>query len=251
VLVAKRPIPKTHTSDRLPWYVEGETIAIDWRFGTGGVDASYSEIAAELVALPVDVIVVGGGEVTPATQAFMRATSTIPVVAVNANDPVGTGLVDSLHRRGNVTALTGPPYDHGKFIELLTAVVPGLTHIAHLSDTSSAAAAITWREVQAAAEMAGVQVQRIELRAASDLDSAFSTPDIKRADALINGATALLRPVRVHLAELALQQRLPSMGGVGEYAPTGLLMTYGPDLTVIFRVAATCVDKLLKGAKTF
>jgi putative ABC transport system substrate-binding protein len=232
-------------------YVEGQTIAIEWRFTRSGNDsasAELAELAAELVRLPVDVIVSISS--TPASQAAKAATSTIPIV-VAASDPVETGLVASLARPGgNVTGVSSAVGLDTKRLDLLRSVVTGLTRAAALADATNPVNALLWDEFRQAAEQVEVQAQRIDLYSTSDLERGFDVAESGGAQALSVIAQALLLPVRKRVAELALQHRVPSIAVSGEWAEAGLLMTYGSaDSLVIRRHAAVYVDKILRGAK--
>jgi putative ABC transport system substrate-binding protein len=231
-------------------YVEGQTIAIEWRFApAGGVNdaAVHAELAAELVRLPVDVIVSLSS--TSATLAAKAATSTIPIVAT-ASVPVESGLVASLARpSGNVTGVSGAVGENAKHLDLLRSVVPGLTRAAALFDVANPANAPQWDEFRQAAETAGVQAQRIDLYSTSDLERAFDVAELGGAQALSVIAQVLLTPVRKRVVELALQHRLPSIGRQGEWAEAGLLMTYGANFLALVRRAAVYVDKILRGAR--
>ncbi len=209
-------------------------------------------LAAELVALKVDVIFVGGG--TRATLAAMQATKTIPIVFTGVGDPVTSGLVTSLARPGgNVTGLSGlGPELVGKRLELLTQAVPGVTRVAVLW-LPGALGERTDREMLKAADVAagalGVRLQVVEARGPADFDRAFS--DMTRAHA---GALTVLpsnRFLREHrrLVDLAAKNRLPAVYTSREFVDAGGLMAYGANGADNYRRAATYVDKILKGAK--
>jgi len=230
-------------------YVEGQSIAIEWRFTASGPDAQFAErAAAELVGLPVDLIVTS---TTPPTQAAKRATRTIPIVATIVANPVETGLLGSLARPGgNLTGLTvNVPGLLTKYVDLLREVVPGLSRVAALVQPTSAAGVSEWNEFRPAAEAAGLVVERVDMDSAADLDRTFETPAIVRAEALACLSSSLVYPVRARFAELALQRRLPTITNAREFAGDGLLMTYGPNLAAITRRGAVYVDKILKGAE--
>ena len=227
-------------------YIEGQTVTIEWRFTPAGRDAAWAELAADLVRLPVDVIVANG---TAASLAAKAATNTIPIVASVAI-PVETGLVASLARPGG--NVTGPSAavagSDAKHLELLRSVVPNLKHVAAFIDATNPADAPRWDEFRKAAGMAGVQAQAIDIYSPSDLERAFV--ESSGAQALKLLAQVQLQPVRKRLAELALQRRMASIttAGVG-YAESGLLMTYGPSTVAGARRAAVFVDKILRGAR--
>ena len=228
--------------------VEGHNIAIDYRWDYG-VAGRLPELAAELIALPVDVIVTVGN---PTASAAKSATSTIPIVAAAFADPVGTGLVASLARPGgNLTGLaidTGPVLA-GKRLELLTEVVPGVSRVAVLWDPADPAQSGRLSETQDAARALGVAVQSVPVRGANDFDSAFGAVLRERAEAIYHFGSPLFNENRTRIAEFALQNRLPSIGVRRDYAEAGNLMNYGPSFPDLARRAAAYVAKILKGAK--
>jgi ABC-type uncharacterized transport system substrate-binding protein len=228
-------------------YLEGQNIAFESRFGEGNLDR-LPDLAAELVALKVEVIVTSG---TPASLAAKHATRTVPIVMAQLADPVGAGLVASLGRPGgNVTGLTTQDTDLiGKRLELLLEVVPKDSLIALLVDETNPGTVLIARGTQVAARSVGVQIQDLGVRDPGELDRAFFAMKEGRAGALIVESSSMLFTWRTRLAELALENRLPTMFAQREYAEAGGLMTYAADFSDLFRRAATFVDKILKGAK--
>jgi putative ABC transport system substrate-binding protein len=154
--------------------------------------------------------------------------------------PSTAGLVASLARPGgNLTALTSTvPGIEGKQFGLLQEIVPGLTRVAYLVDVANPVTA-GWESSQIATGVAGLQLERVDLQSAAEVEAAFETPAFTGAGAVWNGATALLLPVRLRLAELALRQRLPSGVRLRQFAEAGQLMSYGPSLVANSRHAAT------------
>jgi putative tryptophan/tyrosine transport system substrate-binding protein len=208
-------------------------------------------LAAELVALKVDVIVAGG---TPQALAAKQATRTVPIVFAAAGDPVTSGLVTSLARPGgNVTGLTGlGPELVGKGLEQLTQAVPGVSRVAALWQPGGQGERTDkdiLKEADVAARALGVRLQFVEARGPEDFDRAFSDMTRARAGAL----TVLVSPMffgeRRRLVDLAAKNRLPAVYPWREFVDAGGLMAYGADLADLFRRAATYVDKILKGAK--
>ncbi len=233
-------------------YVEGRNLVIEYRDAEGKVER-LPALAAELVALKVDVIVTDGGS-TVAPLAAKQATRTLPIVFAAAADPVGSGLVTSLARPGgNVTGLSNLTAELvGKRLELLTQAVPGVGQVAVLR-LPGALGERTEKEMLTGAEVAarglGVRLQFVEARGPADFDRAFS--DMTRARA---GALTLLPSnmfIREHrrLVDLAARHRLPAVYVLREFVDAGGLMSYGASLTDSCRRAATYVDKILKGAK--
>jgi putative ABC transport system substrate-binding protein len=228
-------------------YVEGQTIAVAYRFADEQ-NERLPGLAAELIALPVDVIVTSG---TPAAVAAKHAASTIPIIMAIAADPVGEGLVASLARPGgNVTGIANLDTElSGKRLELLTEAVPGLSRVAILWNPANPAHRAALRESEVAARALGVQLHPVEVRAPHELPSAFAAMSRERASALMLLADAMFGSHRAQVVELAAQSRLPSMFWVKDFVAAGGLMSYGASYPDLLRRAATYVDKILKGAK--
>jgi putative ABC transport system substrate-binding protein len=226
---------------------EGQNIAFEPRFAEGKTDR-LPGLAAELIALKVDVIVTSG---TPASLAAKQATLTIPIVMAQLADPVGAGLVASLGRPGgNVTGLSTQDADlSGKRLGFLKEVVPKVSRIALLIDETNPGTVLIAKGTQAAARSAGVQLQSLGVRDPGELDRAFSAMKEARAGALIVESSSMLFTSRTRLADLALKNRLPTMFAQREYAAAGGLMAYSADFLDLFRRTAAFVDKILKGAK--
>jgi putative ABC transport system substrate-binding protein len=232
-------------------YVEGRNVVIESRDAEGKPERLVA-LAAELVALKVDVIVAPG---TLAALAATGATTTIPIVFPTVGDPIIDGLVESLPRPGgNVTGLTNLTVGEliGKALQLLKEALPRTSRVAALTQ-SGAAPAQTASEVvtrtKAAARALGVAVDFVEIRQSEDLDTAFAEMTRKRADALVVLPWATLFYQRRRIAALAAKHQLPAAYTYREYVELGGLMSYGPDLSDSFRRSATYVDKILKGAK--
>jgi ABC-type uncharacterized transport system substrate-binding protein len=232
-------------------YVEGRNLVIEYRSAEGKLER-LPALAAELVALKVDVIVAGGG--TPAALAAKQATKTIPIVFVPLADPVTSGLVTSLARPGgNVTGLSVLlPELVGKCLEQLTRAVPGVSRVAVLWQPD-AYPERTGKDMLKGADVAaralGVRLQFLEARGPADFDRAFSGMTRARAGALTVLTSNMLLGERRRLVDLAAENRLPAVYTWREFVDAGGLMSYGPDLVDSFRRAATYVDKILKGAK--
>ena len=220
---------------------------IESRYAEGD-PARLPGLAAELVGLPVAVIVTSGAQ---AIQAVKQATSTIPVVIAASSDPVETGFVSSLARPGeNLTGLSlSAPELSGKRLELLKEAVPAIAHVAVLANPANPSTAAQLRETQRAAQALQVQLHLVEVRGPHELDSAFSTIRSVPADALIVLLDPLFMQQRARLVELTATSRLPAMYGFREDVEMGALMAYGPSFPDLFRRAATYVDKILKGAR--
>ena len=232
-------------------YVEGQNIAIEYRYAEGKRDR-FPELAAELVRLKVDIIVVVGGEVP--IRAAKNATKTIPIVMVGRGaDPVEAGLVESLARPGgNVTGITNLTVDlGGKRLELLKEAVPKVARIAVLYDPAVPGNVVEVKEVlPLAARALGLTLQPWEIRTADDFDRVFAALNKQRPDGLyVTPAGSLMRTNVKRIADFASKSRLPSMYGNRVFVEAGGLMSYGADQTDSYRRVAYFVDRILKGAK--
>src|SRR6267143_400462 len=231
-------------------YVEGRNVVIEYRSAEGKLER-FPALAAELVALKVDVIVAPS---TPAALAAKQATKTIPIVFTAVADPVASGLVTSLARPGgNVTGLsTLFPELVGKCLELLKQAVPGVSRVAvlwHPGALGDRTEKDMLKATDVAAQALGVRPQFVEARGPEDFDRAFSEMTRARAGALTVLPSAMLFFERRRLVDLAAKSRLPTVFTWRESVDAGGLMAYGPNQADFNRRAATYVDKILKGAK--
>jgi ABC-type uncharacterized transport system substrate-binding protein len=228
-------------------YVDGKSIAIEWRFANGET-SKLAALAAELVALRVDLIVAA---TTQAIQAAAAATTTIPVVFPASADPVGNRFVKSLSRPGgNVTGLSTIAADLGaKQIELLKVAVPRVARIAVLVNPTNASSALVIRELETSARKEGVSVLQFQARAPEDLERAFAAMTAAHADAVTIAIDGVFFQQSKRIAELALRYRLPFISTQELDAEAGSLMSYGAGVAKNYRRAATYVEKILKGAK--
>jgi putative ABC transport system substrate-binding protein len=229
-------------------YVEGKNIIIEWRGADGNRDRQRA-FAVELVRLNADVIVTGGSS---STRAAKEATSTIPIIMTQDDDPVGSGFVASLARPGgNVTGLsTLSPELSGKRLELLKEVIPGLSRVAVLRSTTSAGQAQETKEIDLAAGVLRVKTQYVDVLAAKDIEPAFRAAVKGRSEAVLMMASGTITSSqRFRIAELAIKNRLPVMYHLGSFAEAGGLMHYGFNSNDLSRRAALYVDKTLKGTK--
>ena len=228
-------------------YVQGKNIVIEYRYAEGELDR-LPVLAAELVRLKVDVIVAGGPQ---ATRAAKEATITIPIVMTFDNDPVGNGFVVSLARPGgNVTGLsTLYPEISGKQLELLKEIVPKLSRLAVLGNSTHPGNAQALKETKLATEALTVKLQYLDIRDAKDIETAFRAASKGRADGVLVLENAVLTSHRKQLVDLAVKNRLPAIYPQTEYMEAGGLMYYGANTADLFRRSATYVDKILKGAK--
>jgi len=230
-------------------YVEGRNLVIEYRDAEGKYDR-LPALAAELVALKVDVIV---APTTPAALAAKQATRTLPIVFVAA-DPVGSGLVTSLARPGgNVTGLSSlGPELVGKCLEQLTQAVPGVSRVAVLWQPGAFGERMEKDMLKAAdvaARALGARLQFVEARGPENFDRAFSDMTRARAGALTVLPSTMFVIERRRLVDLAAKNRLPALYSAREFVDAGGLMAYGANFADSYRRAATYVDKILKGAK--
>jgi putative tryptophan/tyrosine transport system substrate-binding protein len=230
-------------------YIEGKNIVVEYRYFEGKVDRIPS-LVAELLPLNLDVLVSVN---TLAIRTFKQATKTLPIVIVINDDPVTTGIVNSLARPGgNVTGLTRLTRElSGKRLELLKEAVVGISRVGILWDTNAGPGpAIALKEYQAAADGLKIQLQSLAVPGPNpDLEGAFRAAAKGRASALIVIASFVLSRYSKHIAELAIKNRLPSMNESSAYVEAGGLMSYSANNAESYRRAAWYVDKILKGAK--
>ena len=233
---------------KLGWN-EGKNLTIESRFADGKNDR-LPELAAELVRLKVDLIVVAA---TPAALAAKSATTTIPVVMTNAGNPVGAGLVASLARPGgNITGLSSlSPELNSKRLEVLKDSVPKLARVGFLRGTTGGVGRdLQLKEIRPAAVALKLKLEEIDAQPdAKGLESAFQTAKQKQVNAIMTMSTGPFFAERKRIVELAVKYRLPAIYPEKGFVDEGGLMSYGTDNTDLFRRAAIYVDKILKGAK--
>jgi len=227
-------------------YVEGRTVAFDYRFSRGMVER-LPELAGELIRSKVDVIFAPS---TTAARAASKATATIPIVFASAGDPVETGLVASLARPGgNITGLSSVNVElAGKRLALLKEAVPGIARVAILWVDAPIGRA-QMRETEVAARALGLQLQSLPVRTADELEAALKAAVARGAEALVVPRNPLSFGLRARIPELAASSRLPAVYDDIEFAEAGGLMTYGPSLRENYRRAAVYIDKILKGSR--
>jgi putative tryptophan/tyrosine transport system substrate-binding protein len=228
-------------------YVEGRNVVIEGRFYGDDVER-LPALAAELVRIPVDVIVAGA---SPAPEAARRATTTIPIVMASHGGPVEAGLVASLARPGgNVTGLSAVGYElRAKHLQLLRDAVPGLKRVAVLTSQGPVGHASALSDLAVAARTLDLQLQIVEARSPDDFTTAFSAATKQRAGAIMLLGSSMIFAHRARLAALATQAGLPSIHQSMEYAHAGGLMSYGADVGDNFRKSARYVARILQGAK--
>jgi len=231
-------------------YIEGQNIATEYRYAEGKRDRTL-ELAAELVRLKVDIILVAGGIAD--IQAAKNVTKTIPIVMMGRGiDPVEAGLIESLARPGgNVTGITNISGElGGKRLELLKEAVSKLARVAVLYAPANPSSVLAVKEdLPVAARALKLTIQPWEARATNDFDRVFAAIGKQRPDGLYVLAGALMRANQKRVIDFALKSRLPSMYISREAVEAGGLMSYGADLADSYRRVAYFVDRILKGAK--
>jgi putative ABC transport system substrate-binding protein len=229
---------------QLGW-VEGQNIVIEQRF-TGGRPERFPELIAEVLRIPVDVIVVADSQ---AAWAAKRATSTTPIVLANVANAVGQGLASSLARPGGkVTGLSNQLEDTaGKRLQVLREIIPSLSRLAVVFNPNNPASRTSIDEALAA--QVGIKIIPVSFRAPADLEPAFATITRERAEAL---NLHIASPIMDHwpqFIEFAQKQRIPTVGQTRRFVQLGGLVYFGPDSAQLFGRAAGYVDRILKGAK--
>jgi putative ABC transport system substrate-binding protein len=229
-------------------YIEGQNIATEYRYAEGKRDRS-PELAAELVRLKVDIILVAGGDLE--ILAAKNATKTIPIVMSGGGaDPVEAGFVESLARPGgNVTGVTLLTRElGGKRLELLKEAVPKVVRVAVLYDPAIPSSVLDVKEVlPVAARALRLTLQPWEVRAADGFEKVFAALSKERPDGLYVPGSGLMSANLKRIAGLALKSRLPSMYARREFVDAGGLMSYGADIADSYKRVAYYVDRILKG----
>jgi putative ABC transport system substrate-binding protein len=228
-------------------YIEGKNIVIESRYAEGKLE-HVPELASELSRLKLDLIVTAGPQ---ATRPAKQTTSTIPIVMAFDSDPVGNGFVASLARPGgNITGLSAlSPEISGKQLELLKEIVPKLSRVAVLGNSTEPGNPQTLKEVELAARTYKLQLQYLDVQGRNDIEIAFKNASKGRAQAALILSSPITFSQRKQIANLASRSRLPMICPYPEYVEDGCLVTYSVSFTDLFRRTATYVDKILKGAK--
>jgi putative tryptophan/tyrosine transport system substrate-binding protein len=233
---------------KLGW-IEGKNIAFEYRFAEQK-NERQAELAADLVRLKVDLIVVSG---ITAALAAKKATASIPIVMTRAGDPVALGLIASLARPGgNVTGLSSLSFDLiTKRLEVLKDAFPKLARVGLLrTPQDSGPGSPQLKEIRVAAPALELKLEEIETQTDSKgLESAFQTAKQKQVEAIMTSGSPFFFVQRKRIVELAVKYRLPAIYSQKEFVDEGGLMSYGADYDDLFRRAAVYVDKILKGAK--
>ncbi len=228
-------------------WIDGKSITVEYRYAENRNDR-LPELAAELVHRNVNVIVAAG---TLAPLAARRITTTIPIVMTSAGDPLENGLVESLAQPGgNVTGLSLMMSDlGGKRLELLKELVPRLSRVAVLWNSTNPYPTIAFKETQQAAHTLGIEVQSLEVKAPADFATVFKLARQPFPDALFTIDDPLILSQLNRILDFATTNRLPASSGIPEFAEAGAIMAYGASVADLYRRAASYVDKILRGAK--
>ena len=226
-------------------YIDGQSFVIETRAAEGRFDR-LPGLAADLVRSKIAVIVIGA---TGPLRAAKDATNTIPIVIAGVGDPVGTGFIASLERPGgNITGVSSGTIPWTRRLELIKEVVPKMSRLAFLANPGDGFAARGLKDGQQLASAAGIEARPFEVDKPEGFEEAFAGMARARTDALVVVGDALMFSSRARIVSLAAKNRLPAIYGQKEYVETGGLISYGIDLTDIFRRSAGHVDKILKGA---
>jgi putative ABC transport system substrate-binding protein len=229
-------------------YVEGRNVTIEYRWAEGDYDRLLEQ-AADLVKRQVALIVATGGT-TPALVA-KNATGTIPILFISGANPVDQGLVTSFGRPdGNATGVSVYTSELvGKRLQLLRELLPRAAMIAVLGNPTGVVHNLEAKDLQQAADAAGLQLLILEVTAESGFEAAFALADQQRADGLFVSADAFFTSQRNRIIELAARHRLPAAYPWREYALAGGLMSYGSSITDAYRLIGEYAARILKGAK--
>ena len=249
-LIANLPLPPVQRfRQRLQQlgYVEGKNLIIEYRYGEGRADR-FPSFAAELVAMPVEVIVVWGN---PAAFAAKRATTSIPILIGSAGDVVNTGLISNIARpESNLTGFIALNVElEEKRLELLKEVIPRLSRVAVLANTANPLNLINLDTARRVAQRLGVTIEVVDVKSDKDVESALVQIKGLRPDAVLLASDNVLLGERKQIVEAMAANSIPAIYPFREYADVGGLLIYGANLSVLFERAADYLDKLLKGAK--
>src|SRR5262252_8935673 len=243
-----KPLAGFHQGLKEAGYIEGQNVAIEYRWAQGNYDR-LPELAADLVRRKVTVIVASGGD--PSPQVARAATQTIPIVFGMFGDPVKEGLVNSLSRPGsNATGVTiFGPAAITKRLQLLHDLVPQTAVTAFLVNPNNPNGNVEMTAAQAAANSLGRQIVVLNASSESELDVAFASMVQQRIGALLGASDPLFYNRREHIVSLAARHRIPAIYYLRDFARAGGLMTYGNSLTEMYRLVGVYVGRILKGEK--
>jgi putative ABC transport system substrate-binding protein len=227
-------------------WIEGKNVRFDYRWAEGD-DTRQPALAAELVALPVDLILTWG---TAATLAAKRATTTIPIVMGSAGDPVKANIVSSLARPGgNVTGFSSQSLElEGKRLEIMRELLPGITRVAMLGNTPNTYIDLAMDSVEHLAAAAGLKFDAVKIDSANGLGAGLDVVREAHPDAVLVAAATAFFPYRKTIVEFMANNRLPAIYGFPEFAEAGGLISYSTNFDELFRQAAGYADRILRGA---
>ena len=249
VMAAQPLVPIKRFRQRLQelGYVEGENLTIEYRF-TEGRDELYTDFAAELVALPVDLIVVWG---TPAALAAKQATTTIPILVGSIGDVVSTGIVKNLaHPEANITGFSALNVAlEEKRLELLKQLLPHQSRVAVLAHTENPMSRVNLDIVREAAKKLSIAIDPFDVRSIGDIGGALRALTEAHPDAALITPDTLLLSRRTEIVGAMASHRIPAIYPFREYAEAGGMIIYGANLSILFERAAEYADKILKGEK--
>jgi putative tryptophan/tyrosine transport system substrate-binding protein len=228
-------------------YVEGKTVAIEWR-SAGGDAKRLAGFAQELVRMKVDVIV---AVQTQAIEEARRATRTIPIVFAATQDPVGSGYAKSLSRPGgNITGVSSLSAEMSpKQLQLLRSVVPRLTRVALLANPTNSASQAIRTEIQQTAASLGIQITPVGAGKPDEIEPAIATAAAAKSDAVMVLGDSFFVQMRTPIAQAALRHRLPTIFVPRDHVVAGGLMSYGPSIAENYRRTAFYIDRILKGTE--
>jgi len=241
------PVQRLFPKLREHGYVEGLNLRVEARFAEGR-DDRYPALAAELVALPVDIIVTWG---TPAALAAKQATKTVPIVMGAIADPVSVGIVSNLARpEGNITGFSSQNADlEGKRLELLKDLLPRLNRVGILANVTNPFLDVALNRLRPASERLGIAMEIVEVHNSDEVEGALIRLDRARPDAVLVPADNLLLTKRHQIAAALARSKLPTVYAIREFAAAGGLIVLGANFGVLFERAAGYVDRIVKGAK--
>ena len=228
-------------------YIEGRNLRLEARFAEGR-DDRYPALAAELVGLPVDIIVTWG---TPAALAAKQATTTIPIVMGSIADPVSVGVVSNLARpEGNITGFSSQNVDlEVKRLELLKDLLPRLARVGVLGNAANPFLNVVLKMLRPTAEQLRVALELVEVHNSDQVEDALVRLDRTRPDAVLVPSDNLLLTKRNEIVAAMARSKLPAVYAIREFAAAGGLIVHGANLGVLFERAAGYVDRILKGAR--
>jgi len=242
-----RPIEGFRNRLRELGYIEGQNLIVEYRFAEGR-EERYSDFAAELVALPVDLIVTWG---TPAAFAAKRATTTIPIVLGGSGDVINTGLVSNLARPdANITGFVALNVElEEKRLELLKEVVPSLSRVAVLGNSLNPLNRINLEAAHRTAKKLSIAIEGFEVRSSEEVRSALRALVEARPDAALLASDTLLLGERGQIVDTMAMTKIPAIYPFREYAEVGGFIAYGASISILFWRAADYVDRILKGER--